>query len=67
MVSRTATTTVTDAPTITARLLPVRQEKFAIIPCHKKQKAGSVQLQVDTSKVKLRKDNRFYKDNFRVS
>ena len=67
MVSRTATTTVIDALTITVRLLPVRQEKFAIIPCHKKQKASSVQLQVDTSEVKLRKDNPFYKHNFRVS
>ena len=67
MVRRTATTTGTDAPTITARLLPVRHKNFAIIKCHKKQKASSVQLQVDTSKVKLRKDNLFAKDNFRVS
>ena len=50
MASRTATTTVTDAPTdaptITASLPPVRQEKFAIIQCHKKQIASGVQLQV---------------------
>ena len=57
MVRRTATTTVTDALPITARLLPDRQKNFAIIQCHKKQKTSSVQLQVDTSKVILRKDN----------